>query len=79
MKRMVAIKWPRLSPTKDHQGTTRGHIRTHLDAAMAIRRWKRNVRAIKAHDCEMVVYDCEIVGHNREIVAHDRETVAHDR
>ena len=45
---------------------------THLDAVMAIRRWKSNDRAIKAHDGEIVANDREIVAHDREI----RETRA---
>ena len=78
MKRMIAIKRPRLNPMEDHLGRTRGHIWTHLDAVMAIRRWKSNNCAIKAHDRETLAYDPEIVAHNREIVAHDREIMAHD-
>ena len=64
---------------EDHQGRTRGHIWTHLHAAMAMRRWKRNDRAIKAHDHEIRAYDCEILADDREIVTHDPGMVAHDR
>ena len=86
MKWLIAIKWPRLNPIEDHQGRTRGHIWTHLDAAISIRRWKINDSAIKSHDREIVAYDretmaydCETMAYDRKIVAYDREIMPHDR
>ena len=75
MKRLIAIKRQRLKSIEDHHGRTRGHIGTHLDVAMSIRRWKINESAIKAHDSEIVAYHREIVAHDREIMTHDREIV----